>query len=34
MTGERDYKKLISKSSFPGLVELPLMESADNSSKS
>jgi len=34
MTGEHDYKKLISKSPFPELVELPLMESADNSSKS
>ncbi len=34
MTGEHDYRKLISKSPFPELVELPMMESANDSSKS
>ena len=34
MTGDHDYKKLIAKSPFPELVELPLMESANSSSKS
>ncbi len=34
LTGEHDYKKMISKRPFPALVELPIIESANDSSKS